>query len=196
MHPRTQYLADAGKNRDPALQPLLQDISSRTNQEAAAEPSASNEKGSRSAAPSAPPLSTATSSAFPSAVHTPSAYGLPTGYQAQYAGATSMPCRSCLAWQVLLGKSCLVRPYITSCTMLLFLFAAEAPPELQSIRSPTQAGTAANQPVQQSYRMQTLGSFDDEPAIITCTQCRATGQTYTYKVPTVYGLSVYVWTGT
>lgn len=38
-----------------------------------------------------------------------------------------------------------------------------------------------NQPVQ-SYRMQTLGSFDDEPAIITCTQCRATGQTYTYQV--------------
>ena len=44
--------------------------------------------------------------------------------------------------------------------------------------------------MQQSYRMQTLGSFDDDPAIITCTQCRATGQTYTYKV---CGLPVYVW---
>ena len=76
------------------------------------------------------------------------------------------------------------------------MFAAEAPPELQSIRSPTQAMPPADQSMQQSYRMQTLGSFDDEPAIITCTQCRATGQTYTYKVPTVCGWSVHVWTGT
>ena len=93
MHPRTQYLADAGKNRDPALQPLLQGNSSRTDQEAAAEPPASHEKAS--AAPSAPLLSTATSSATPSADHTtPSAYGLPSGYRAQYAGAVSILCSS------------------------------------------------------------------------------------------------------
>lgn len=36
--------------------------------------------------------------------------------------------------------------------------------------------------MQQSHRMQILGSFDDDPAIITCTACGATGQTYTYKV--------------
>ena len=36
--------------------------------------------------------------------------------------------------------------------------------------------------MQQSYRMQTLGSFDDEPAIITCAQCGGTGQTFVYKV--------------
>ncbi len=38
------------------------------------------------------------------------------------------------------------------------------------------------QPMQQSYRMQVLGTFDDEPAIITCTQCGVTGQTFTYRV--------------
>lgn len=74
--------------------------------------------------------------------------------------------------------ACLFGATSSSC---VFLLAAEAPPELQSIRPPSQALPPANQPVQ-SYRMQTLGSFDDEPAIITCTQCRATGQTYTYKV--------------
>ena len=99
MHPRTQYLADAGKNRHPALQPLLQDNSSRIDQEVAAEPPASDEKGTGSAAPSAPPLSTATHSAPPSADHTTtSAYGLPSGYRAQYAGAhpSSRPVLSCL----------------------------------------------------------------------------------------------------
>ncbi len=40
------------------------------------------------------------------------------------------------------------------------------------------------QPMQQSYRMQLLGSFDDEPAIVTCSQCGVTGQTYTFKVST------------
>lgn len=39
-------------------------------------------------------------------------------------------------------------------------------------------------PMQQSYRMQLLGSFDDEPAIVTCSQCGVTGQTYTFKVST------------
>ena len=38
------------------------------------------------------------------------------------------------------------------------------------------------QPMQQSYRMQLLGSFDDEPAVVTCSQCGVTGQTYTFKV--------------
>lgn len=98
MHPRTQYLADAGKIRDPALQPLLQDNSSRTDQEAAAECPASGENRSGSAAPSAPLLSTATSSASPSAPT--SAYGLPSGYRAQYAGALSMSAAA--------GLSCLV----------------------------------------------------------------------------------------
>jgi hypothetical protein len=40
------------------------------------------------------------------------------------------------------------------------------------------------QPMQQSYRMQLLGSFDDEPAVVTCSQCGVTGQTYTFKVST------------
>ncbi|KAL3154623.1 hypothetical protein ABBQ32_014072 [Trebouxia sp. C0010 RCD-2024] len=136
MHPRTQYLADAGGKHDPAQQPLLQDRR-RADEGSAEEPAASSEKDV--AAPSAPPLTPATSPAPPSSPT--SGYGLPTGYQAQY---------------------------------------AEAPPELQSFRPSNQAMPPVNQPVQ-SYRMQTLGSFDDEPAIITCTQCRATGQTYTYQ---------------
>lgn len=87
MHPRTHYLADADKNRDPARQPLLQDSSSKTAQEAAAEPAVSDEKGSWSAAASAPPLSTASGLAPPSAEQPPtSADGLPTGCSAQYAG--------------------------------------------------------------------------------------------------------------
>ena len=40
------------------------------------------------------------------------------------------------------------------------------------------------QPMQQSYRMQLLGSFDDESAVVTCSQCGVTGQTYTFKVST------------
>ena len=40
------------------------------------------------------------------------------------------------------------------------------------------------QPMQQSYRMQLVGSFDDEPAVVTCSQCGVTGQTYTFKVIT------------
>ena len=40
------------------------------------------------------------------------------------------------------------------------------------------------QPMQQSYRMQLVGSFDDEPAVVTCSQCGVTGQTYIFKVST------------
>lgn len=84
MHPRTHYLADADKTCDPARQPLLQDNSSKTEQEAAAQPP---EKDSGSPAASAPPLSTASGLAPPSAEQPPtSAYGLPSGYLAQYAG--------------------------------------------------------------------------------------------------------------
>lgn len=180
MHPRTHYLADADKDRNPALQqPLLQDSSSKTEQEAAAEPPVSDEKGSGSAAASAPPLSTATGLAPASADQAPtSAYGLPSGYLAHYAGNSVKQ----QAYTILSGS---VQRMPFQQQLLSILVAAEAPPELQSLRSPTQVVPPANQPMQQSYRMQTLGSFDDEPAIITCTQCRATGQTFTYKVTTV-----------
>ena len=115
-------------------------------------------------------------------------------YPAAIEHNTQVRCRCCAAaglpWLFVLKFDTPLLRFI----MFLFLFATEAPPALQSLRSPTQVVPPANQPMQQSYRMQTLGSFDDEPAIITCTQCRATGQTYTHKVPT--GLSVYACTGT
>lgn len=144
MHPRTRYLADAS---DPAQQPLLQAADARPDDapvlQSAAEPPLKPEKGSGAAAPSAPPLSSATTPGGPRTDQaSASGYGLPSGYRAQY---------------------------------------AEAPPELQSIRPPANAAPSANQPMQQSHRMQILGSFDDDPAIITCTACGATGQTYTYK---------------
>lgn len=95
MHPRTQYLADAGGKRDPAQQPLLQD-SRRADDGSAEQPAESNEKGV--AAPSAPPLTSATSPAPPSA--TTSGYGLPSGYQTQYAG---------VLWQVAAKLSFVLR---------------------------------------------------------------------------------------
>lgn len=64
----------------------------------------------------------------------------------------------------------------------LEIFLAEGPPASASLQPPIQTMAQATQPMQQSYRMQLLGSFDDEPAIVTCSQCGMTGQTYTYKV--------------
>lgn len=104
MHPRTHYLADADKNHDPARQPLLQDSSSKAAQEAAAEPPVSDEKDSGSAAASAPPLSTA--SGLPPIAEQPptSAYGLPSGYLAQYAGNfVQQQAHAIFVWQCVHG---------------------------------------------------------------------------------------------
>lgn len=87
MHPRTQYLADAGNKRDPAQQPLLQDSRRGTDEGSAEEPPASSGKGLGVPEPSAPPLSPATDPAPQRAPTT--VYGLPSGYQAQYAGVLS-----------------------------------------------------------------------------------------------------------
>ena len=90
MHPRTRYPADAS---DPAQQPLLQTADPSPDDapvlQSAAEPPLKSEKGSTAAAPSAPPLSSATSPRAPSTDQaSASGYGLPTGYRAQYAGET------------------------------------------------------------------------------------------------------------
>lgn len=89
MHPRTQYLADS---HDPARQPLLQDSRTATPDypvlQSAAEAPLSG-KSSKTDTPSAPPLSKAGAEAGPSEqALTCSDYGLPSGYQAQYAGRT------------------------------------------------------------------------------------------------------------
>ena len=90
MHPRTRYLADAS---DPAQQPLLQAADARPDDapvlQSAAEPPLKPEKGSGAAAPSAPPLSSATTPGGPRTDQaSASGYGLPSGYRAQYAGET------------------------------------------------------------------------------------------------------------
>ncbi|KAL0040946.1 hypothetical protein WJX79_010977 [Trebouxia sp. C0005] len=58
---------------------------------------------------------------------------------------------------------------------------AEGPPAASSLQPSVQSMGQPAHPMQQSYRMQLLGSFDDEPAIVTCSQCGVTGQTYTFK---------------
>ncbi|DBB04121.1 TPA: hypothetical protein ACH3X1_013171 [Trebouxia sp. C0004] len=144
MHSRTQYLADSD---DSARQPLLQDSGTTAPEypvlQSAAEPPTSG-KSSNFDTPSAPPLNKASIEAGPSGEQQAptNEYGLPTGYQAQY---------------------------------------AEGPPASGSLQPSVQNMGQLAQPTQQSYRMQLLGSFDDEPAVVTCSQCGVTGQTYTVK---------------
>ena len=88
MHPRTQYLSDS---HDPAQQPLLQDSSrispDRPVLQSAAEPPVRYGKGSTDDTPSAPHFSQAGIEASPSATQPSTGdYGLPSAYQAQYAG--------------------------------------------------------------------------------------------------------------
>ena len=67
--------------------------------------------------------------------------------------------------------------------LILYLsYLAEGPPGSEVMQAEQSSQPDAAPVLQQSYRMQTLGSFDDEPAIITCKQCGSTGQTFTYKV--------------
>jgi hypothetical protein len=65
------------------------------------------------------------------------------------------------------------------------MWFAEGPPASGSLQPSVQSMGHLAQPMQQSYRMQLLGSFDDAPAIVTCSQCGVTGQTYTFKVLTI-----------
>ena len=178
MHPRSSYLAAAGEedsNQEPLLAHedypvLLPDAepSASASTTPSKEPEESVGKGKDSDQKANPSPTSVTPEKA-------EGYGLPTGYQAQYAREN---------WQMTLllstDSGC---PCIASC-LTKNPWRAEGPPDTQAMQSDNQVNRQpALPPVPiQNHRMQMLGSFDDAPAVVTCANCGVTGHTFVYKV--------------